>query len=69
MFFLKDSSVEDIDGKTHINRCVILYPGQHYVQMAFVVIAMLCIPVMLFAKPIILYRKEQKKSKVNLLLL
>lgn len=60
MFFLKDSSI-NMDGS--INQCVVLYSHQHIVQTLFVIVAVLCIPVMLFGKPIYLYLEDKKKSK------
>ena len=60
MFFLKDSS-KNTDGST--NDCVILYPGQHTVQTLFVIVAVLCIPVMLFGKPIYLFMEHRKKGQ------
>lgn len=60
MFFLKDSSV-NLDGS--INECVVLYTHQHIIQTLFVIVAVLCIPVMLFGKPIYLYLEDKKKSK------
>jgi len=40
-----------------------LYPGQANVQTALVVIALICIPVMMFAKPYFLWRDNKKKTK------
>jgi hypothetical protein len=61
MFFLKNTALND-DGT--INNCLVLYPGQHYIQMVFVIAAVLCMPVMLFGKPIYLYMEHKKKSNV-----
>lgn len=60
MFFLKNSAV-DKDGTT--NPCLVLYTHQHFIQTLFVITAMLCIPVMLFGKPIYKYLENKKKLK------
>lgn len=56
MFFLKTSAVGD---------CGVLYPGQATVQQILIVIAVLCIPVMLLVKPIVLYLRHKKKSQIG----
>jgi hypothetical protein len=38
---------------------------KHYVQTAFVLIAMLCVPVMLFTKPMILLKRHKDKKNVT----
>ena len=60
MFFLKDSSVRD---DKSIDYCKRLYPGQHMVQTVFVIISMMCIPVMLLTKPLLLLKKNNDKKK------
>lgn len=60
MFFLKDSA-ERSDGS--IDPCKRLYPGQVHVQMVFVIVAVLCIPVMLLTKPLILRHRAKKQSQ------
>lgn len=60
MFFLKNSAL-DSDG--NINQCLVLYSHQHTIQSIFVVVAVLCIPVMLFGKPIYLIQEHKKKTK------
>lgn len=37
-----------------------LYPGQEYVQVALVLIAVCCVPILLFAKPYAEYREHHK---------
>lgn len=54
MFFFKSSATSP---------CQILYPGQAGVQIFLILIALLCIPVMLFVKPTILYMRHKKKSQ------
>jgi V-type H+-transporting ATPase subunit a len=61
MFFLKTSSLND-DGSVS---CRELYPGQAGLQKFLIVIAVLCIPVMLFGKPVVLYLRHKKKSQVR----
>lgn len=61
MFFFKDST--SVAGSEKPDYCKQLYPGQAWVQRVFVVVAVLCIPVMLFAKPFILLQKHKQKSK------
>ncbi|KAM4636323.1 V-type proton ATPase 116 kDa subunit a 3 [Discoglossus pictus] len=39
-----------------------LYNGQHYVQIVLVVIAVLCVPVLLFGDPVVLYIQHSKKK-------
>ena len=63
MFFFKDST--DVPGKDKPDYCKQLYPGQHYVQMIFIVVAVMCIPVMLFAKPLILWNRDKQKKKLG----
>jgi hypothetical protein len=55
MFFLKTSAKND---------CERLYNGQVHLQQALIIIAVLCIPVMLFVLPIIAWQKHKKKSQV-----
>lgn len=57
MFFLKSSASE--------NPCKQLYPGQEALQKVLIVVAVLCIPVMLLTKPLILYFRHKRKSQVN----
>jgi V-type H+-transporting ATPase subunit a len=57
MFFLTSSSVGDG------NACKSLYTGQLTVQTILIILAVLCIPVMLLVKPIILYIRHKKKSQ------
>lgn len=54
MFFFKSSATSE---------CQILYPGQAGVQVFLIMIALLCIPVMLLVKPIILWRRHKKNSQ------
>jgi V-type H+-transporting ATPase subunit a len=56
MFFMKTSAVGD---------CGLLYPGQHTVQEILIVLAVLCVPVMLFVKPVVLYMRHKKKSQIG----
>lgn len=57
MFFLKTSGTE--------KPCSALYPGQDIVQKILIIIAVLCIPVMLLTKPLILYFRHKQKSQVR----
>lgn len=57
MFFLKSSAGE--------NPCKALYPGQEGLQKVLIIVAVLCIPVMLVAKPLILYLRHKRKSQVK----
>jgi len=41
-----------------------LYPGQHVIQIILLVVAVICIPVMLLAKPLFLLR-DHKKEQAN----
>lgn len=63
MFFLKDGTVTIVDGEKKYDECKRLYPGQHQIQMVFVIVAVLCVPVMLFTKPLLKLREHKKKSK------
>jgi len=54
MFFFKSSATSE---------CQILYPGQGGIQIFLILIALLCIPVMLLVKPIILYNRHKKNSQ------
>lgn len=54
MFFFRSSATEE---------CQILYPGQPGVQIFLIMIALLCIPVMLLVKPILLWRQHKKNSQ------
>ena len=56
MFFLKTSGDE--------KPCSALYPGQDIVQKILIIVAVLCIPVMLLTKPLILYFRHKRKSQV-----
>jgi len=62
MFFLKDSAI-DFNGNE--DPCKRLYTGQLLVQRVFVVVSVLCIPVMLFTKPAILYYENYKRSTIG----
>lgn len=54
MFFFKSSATSE---------CQILYPGQPGVQIFLILCALICIPVMLLVKPIILWRRHKKNSE------
>lgn len=60
MFFFKNSALRD-DGT--IDECQVLFPHQTDVQTFCVLVAVMCIPVMLFGKPIYLYIENKKKTK------
>jgi len=57
MFFLKTSGT-DIP-------CSALYPGQATLQIFLIIMSVLCVPVMLLVKPIIIYCQHKKKSQIG----
>ncbi|KJH46968.1 V-type ATPase subunit family protein [Dictyocaulus viviparus] len=66
MFMMKslDSGFVEADGEQkfqcHLNHW---YPGQGFFQTLFVLIAVLCIPVMLFAKPYMLWKADKQRRE------
>ena len=60
MFFLKTSALDD-NGEVS---CHQLYPGQAALQKFLIIIAVLCVPVMLLGKPLIIYFKHKRKAQV-----
>jgi len=60
MFFFKSSASDE---QSLYPGCKALYPGQEVVQNILIVVAVLCIPVMLLTKPLILYFKHKRKSQ------
>ena len=63
MFFFHGTP-KNSDGE--IDYCKILYPGQSIIQRMFITLSFLCIPVMLFAKPFILFYRHKHKIGVCL---
>jgi len=41
------------------------YPGQDKVEMVFILVAVFCIPVMLFVKPLVLWRRAKRGEIVK----
>lgn len=60
MFFLKSAATDET---ALYPGCKALYPGQDSVQKILIILAVLCIPVMLLTKPLILYFKHKRKSQ------
>lgn len=55
MFFFKSNAEP--------GSCQVLYPGQAGIQIVLILLALICIPVMLFVKPTILYMNHKKKTQ------
>ena len=45
----------------------VFYPGQQGVQTFLLILALLCVPLMLFPKPFILKRQHQGKKNVSII--
>ncbi|GMR40010.1 hypothetical protein PMAYCL1PPCAC_10205, partial [Pristionchus mayeri] len=69
MFMMKsrDAGFVGEDGKTPLWGCSnnLWYPGQSFFETVFVLIALACVPVMLFAKPYYMWKEEQARRAGN----
>jgi V-type H+-transporting ATPase subunit a len=70
MFMLKSDRSHGFmkaDGTTEAENCFLgfWYPGQQMVETVFIIVAVLCIPVMLFVKPVLLWLKVRRGEHVE----
>ncbi|CAD5215997.1 unnamed protein product [Bursaphelenchus xylophilus] len=65
--FVEQTSLNPGNNYTEYDQCSVRqwYPGQASIETVFLVIAVLCIPVMLFVKPFLLLRKVKRGEKVH----
>ncbi|CAB3406506.1 unnamed protein product [Caenorhabditis bovis] len=74
MFMMKDRSSTFVRGTEKVNgvwqevdACYLSqwYPGQGAIEMVLVIIAVICIPIMLFGKPVHFLMEQKKKKKAQ----
>jgi V-type H+-transporting ATPase subunit a len=66
MFMFKERPAGFVNGNnTQIDQCYLSqwYPGQSLIEAVLVIIAVICIPIMLFEKPMYILREQRKQKR------